>query len=286
MSISKLINAKELRLAQKIINNAKISSPPKLLIDLKNELSLKDPDEDKIIHWISEDIGLAAKIIKTINMPAYGLSVEVKSIEHAFSLFGIEKLKRFIIEPAYKQALDQSLSGFEAISEHSHQIGLIAEIIGVETEHQKMAGVFYLSGLFHDVGSLCLASQYSDYLNFFKENSHLRISFPMLERKKYQVSHTAVGVLLAKHWGLSTEICNAIYLHHTPISTFHMEVDSISNTLASTLMLADYIYHKYNNKLHVAPSEESELSYRTSVEELMIAEDTLELIENDCQDIF
>ena len=47
MSIKNIINEEELKVAMDLIRNSKIPSPPQVLIELKTELALKNPDEKK-----------------------------------------------------------------------------------------------------------------------------------------------------------------------------------------------------------------------------------------------
>ncbi|MFK5891838.1 MAG: HDOD domain-containing protein [Pseudomonadota bacterium] len=274
MGIKNLVNDNELRQAVKLINNVNIPSPPQLLLDLKNELSLLNPDAKKITAMISKDIGLASQLIKVLNSPFYGLEVEVTSIEHAISLLGLEKFNSVILQPAYHQALSQTVEGFSSISEHSHNIGLIAELIANELETDQQ-GLFYLAGLFHDVGALVLALNYPDYLELSEKNTLHPITLPLWEKEKYQVSHAAIGVLLAKKWGLSNTICNAIYLHHHLYATYRKEVGFESVTLAAVLQLADYFSSKKLEAYDVDASVEYGLIYNNAVKELMLTESNL-----------
>jgi HD-like signal output (HDOD) protein len=276
MSIRELIDIDELKSAQNIINATTIPSPPQLLIDLNSEFALEKPDTGKIVKWIGEDVALAARVIKTINMPFYGLNSQVNSIEHAISLFGVEKLKNLIIQPAYKLAMDKAFKGYENISEHCHQVGTIAEIIGQEYDH-SLTGLCYMTGLFHDVGSLFLAASYSDYMDFMKTYPEGSITQTLFEREKYGVSHATVGVLLAKHWGLPNEVCNAIYLHHTVIATYHKKVDTTSNTLAAIIQMAEhFLLNPQEEKTAEEFSQDPiTICYESAIEELMIDETML-----------
>jgi len=240
MSIKNLVNNDELREAVNLINKVKISSPPQLLIDLKTELALAKPNIKKIIDWVNKDISLASQVLKTVNSPLFGLEIEVNTLDHAFNLLGLEKFKDLILQPAYHHALKQSIEGFERISEHSHRTGLIAEIIANEIDSEDH-GQFYLAGLFHDVGCLILTLNYPDFPRLEQENILHPLTQRLWEKENYGVSHAAIGVLLAKKWGLSTTICNAIYLHHHLYATYRKEIDIAGVTMAATLQLADYL---------------------------------------------
>jgi len=274
MSIRNLVNSDELKEAVKLINNVKISSPPQLLLDIKTELAQANPNVKEIIDWINKDISLPAQVIKTVNSPLFGLEVEVNTIEHAFNLLGLEKFKNIVLLPAYHHALTQSIEGFERISEHSHRIGLITEIIANEIDTEDH-GQFYLAGLFHDVGCLVLTLNYPDFPKLEEKNLLHPLTQTLWEKEKYGVTHASSGVLLAKKWGLSTTICNAIYLHHHLYATYRKEIDLAGVTMAATLQLADYLNCKALGVLDIEKSVEYGLFYNNSVAELMLEDDSL-----------
>jgi len=280
VGIRNLINDNELRVAVDLINRSKIPSPPQLLLDLRKQLALENPDIKTVSSLVAKDIGLSAQVIKALNSPLYGLKIEITSIEHAISMFGMQKLKDIIVQPAYRKALDDTIEGFEDISENSHSVGLIAELIGNEVEN-NMHGIFYLAGLFHDVGALVMALHYSDYKEMYEQFTLHPITFPLLEREKYQVSHTAIGVLLAKKWGLANTVCNAIYLHHHLYATYRKELSAEDVTMASVLKLAQYYNYKNLQFLDVEGSVECNLIHNNAVGELMLEEQSLHRIEED-----
>jgi len=257
-------------------------------MDLKTELTLAEPDMQKIDHWISEDIGLAARVIKTINSPLYGLKVEVKSIEQAIHLLGINKLRDIIIPPAYRHAMEQSFTGFEAISETAHQVGAMAYMISneIESETEKKSGAFYLSGLFYHVGVLVLGSQFPDYMAQHEKHLLNPISWGSFELQNYGVRHTAVSVLLAKHWGLPNIVCSSIYLHHNAVATYRELIDTESMTMAASLTLAIHIVNKDILGLPVDESEECQSLYQSAMEELMLNEESFRDLEQDSKSIY
>lgn len=280
MGLETLIDKNELRYAVSLINKFKIPSPTQLVVDLKNELSLSQPNEKKIIELISQDIGLSSEVIKTLNSPFYNLKTEVTSLEYAIKLFGLEKLKDIIVQPAYRRALNVSLKGFESISKRSHDIGLVAEIIANEISSNQQ-GMFYMAGLFHDVGVIILAQNDPAYTELRYERTLRPITLVCLEKERYNVTHPAIGVLLAKKWGLSNIVCNAIYLHHHVYSTYRKQLDIESITMVSVLIVAIYLYNKNSSGLDVKNSVECALLYQNALEELMLDESAIDTIEDE-----
>ncbi|MFK5986208.1 MAG: HDOD domain-containing protein [Pseudomonadota bacterium] len=278
MSISDFIDKAELRIALDLINKVQIPSPPKVLLELKAELALADPSRNKIVTLIKSDIGLVSRVLKVLNSAAFNLAEEITSIEQAISLIGFNRLKTIIIQPAYQHALSQSINGFDNISNFSHLVGNIAETIGDEIE-SELSGHFYLCGLFHQVGVLVLSKVYPEYMDFYLSNHLHPLSFPVLEKERYHVNHFSISVLLAKSWGLSNTVCNAIFLQQIAYATYKDNMDSATITLVSILKISKYLALKNSSLFSLEQCDECAICYDTSVAELMLDETTIKNIE-------
>jgi len=284
MSISEFIDKDELKFALQLIKQVKISSPPQLLLTLKDELSQPAPDIKKVISLVKGDVALVSKILKTLNSVAFNLTKEITSIEQAVTLLGIKNLKDTIIQPAYQQALNQSMDGFEELSEISSSVGKIAVNISKEIE-DDLEGQFYLVGLFHLIGVFVLSKIYPDYMGFYEKNILHPVTFPVKEKEKYGVRNTSIAVLLAKSWGLTNTTCNAVYLQQTVYATYYKKLDPDTITLAASLKLAKYFVHKDISLLSVNNSLECTIFYDTAISELMLNEENLTNIEGSIEDM-
>ncbi len=272
-----LINKDELRSCVSLINKHKIPSPPQTLLDLKNEVLSSTPDMEFIFELISSDIGLSSAILKVTNSSQFNLPEKVFSIQHAVKLLGLSKLKDIIIQPAYKLAMQQNLNGFTNISNHSHYVGLTTSIISefVITNNDWDKSVFYLAGLFHDVGATVLSLEYPSYMDFYVKHEESPISLTYDEQTSYGATHVAIGVLLAKLWELPLDVCNSIYLHHHEYETFRSIANYETITLSAMLQLAHAL-----NYFHEKGHDENNVDYllikRNAIEELLLNDDQLE----------
>lgn len=95
---------------------------------------------------------------------------------------------------------------------------------------------------------------------------------------------SSIGVLLAKKWGLSNTICNAIYLHHRAYATYKGLIDAESVTMAAVLKLASFYHNKVTNPDNIGLTE-CRLLYMNAIDELMLEEDQLSEIESELIDI-
>lgn len=222
----------EIKAAMAKIQGLQVPSPPALLLSISNELTKPNPDKAKIISMINEDIALSGKILQIVNSPAYGLKNKVKSVEHATNLLGLPRLKTQVIAGALRYALEKSLPGFEAISEYSHCVGVGAQLFSNDVEEVSGEDA-YITGLFHEAGTMMMLQLFSDYRDFYTQHRNQPYNFIKQELESYSVSHTVIGFMLAYRWKLTENVCNAIYLSHTPIEN----IDDSLKPLVATLNL-------------------------------------------------
>jgi len=280
MGIENLIDKEELRKSIELINQCKIPSPPQLLIDIKKELDSDDVNTKHLMSMIKQDIGLSSSILKLINSSFYNFDDEITSMEQAVTLIGLKNIKDLILPPAYKLALSNTIKGFDKISEYCHLTGVIAEIIAREIE-TDLRGLFYLAGLFHDVGVIVLACKYPNYIELIEKHQFSPITLPLYEKDKFDITHTSVGVLLAKKWGLPNDVCNAIFLHHQVYGIYLFEVSQATITIAAVLKLASFLQNKLLHGSSNEAHDECGLMYRNAMKELMIDDDMLANIESE-----
>ena len=282
-SMPSKVDTAELRKAFEIIKGLSIPTPPALLLKLNEELNLPMPDDQKAVELIEKDIGLAARVLQVINSPAYNLRAEIHSIEHAVRLMGLKKLKDTIVRMALRKAMDDSMPDFQYLSEFSHMVGAGAALIAARIETIDPCDA-YMAGLFHEVGAIFLSQRFPDYIQFHEENRLRPLSLPAMEKENYGASHPAIGFLLAKHWKLPEEVCQAIYFHHSPTSDSGMTPEQAD--LCSTLKLGSYA--ALNRYLGRQTDQSSEcLSCRdASMAELMIDKETLNDYLIDCEKVY
>ena len=277
----RVIDKTELKYAVELINKHKIPSPPQTLMDLDKELTSEQPNQKLIFNLINKDIGLSSSILKVVNSSQYNLSTEVASIEHAVNLLGLNQLRNAIIQPAYKIALESNLKGFEEITEHSHYVGLISMFVSEHVTFQEPIdiNIFYLLGLFHDVGVVILAAEFSDYLSFYHKNEEKPLTMSIEEKANYNIRHVAIAVLLAKKWGLPDDVCNAIYLHHDVYGIYRNKVSYNTLSYSEILKLGHSLSHMfYFGDSKITDNDQNYIMYENSVRELSLDDEQIESI--------
>ncbi len=265
-----LADANEVQNTLEKIKGLQVPSPPALLLTISNELTKPSPDKKKIISLINDDIALSGKVLQIINSPAYGLRNKVKSVEHATNLLGLPKLKSQVITGALRYALERSLPGFEAISEFSHFVGVVAQMLAKDIEQVSEEDA-YICGLFHEAGTMMMLQLYSDYKDVYKNNRQFPGKFIQLEKQQYQVSHDVIGFMLAYRWKLASDVCNCIYFSHHQLA----DVDESAVTLLAVLHIAIHIANENILGLFAEEGDEGQLMLKAAMEKLAIDDDGL-----------
>jgi len=203
-----------LRAGLKAIQGVKIPDLPKEIMELDAALSSKFPNNQAITDIIESNTKLSGEVLRIVNSPVMKLKTPVKSIRESVDVLGYVNLRNLVISAAIKNLFNTH--EVEGIIEHSKDVAFccaeLSEYIADISRDEA-----YLLGLFHNGGSLLLATKDSDNYDkmFSRLNTH-PISGVQKEIDAYGASHADIGILLGQKWKLPVEMLNAIMLHHIP----------------------------------------------------------------------
>ncbi|CCH47902.1 response regulator [Pseudodesulfovibrio piezophilus] len=215
---------------------------PRVFQEIQLELNSKAPSIDKIASFITQDVGLVAKILNLVNSPFFGLPSHIASVHQAITMLGLETIESLVLSTHLFSMYDEStLPNFNLtlLWEHCFRVSNIARLIAeCEGEDRRLVTQCRMAGLLHDVGKLILASYFPD-----KYGAVLNIAATKggpvydLERKVYKTSHAEVGAYLMGLWGVSPEVVHGIGYHHS-----HNKMD---RSLTMYLSVANIIDHNF-----------------------------------------
>ena len=224
--------------AEKLLKTITIPVQPQIVIDLQLEMASTEPCFSQISTAVAKDVALAAKIIKLINSPFYGISRPVTSISQALSLLGLNNFNNIVLASVMQEVLKVEGGLNERFWEHTLLMARLCEMIAFRTR-MVSTDLAYMVGLFHDCAVPLMLNRFPDYDD---------IAFPglggghnviALEDERYSTNHAVVGSMVAKNWKLPGAVTLAIRHHHEP-SLDHIADDS-ARILTATLMLSDFI---------------------------------------------
>ena len=228
-----------------LIASIRIPPRPSLLADLQRELLREDPSPAAIGRIIASDVGMAGALLKLANSSFYGGKRKAKSIDQAIIFLGINQVAALMTGLLARQAIatdNRALASFWDISTRR------AEAMVYLSRKLRIgeADVAHTFGLFCDTGVPLLMERFPGYALTLAEaaNDPAR-PFTALEDERHSTNHAAIGCLLARNWGLSSDVSLAI-LHHQDYSVLDdSATDDAIRSLVALSLLAESAIQQY-----------------------------------------
>ncbi|MEQ9462406.1 MAG: HDOD domain-containing protein [Haliea sp.] len=173
---------------------------------------LDDPEE--IAAAVASEPAMAAELLRTVNSAAFALSTPISSIPHAIAYLGVGYVKGIVAQSALADTLPSTSSDPEQQSGMT-QLWKASQVSGAVTfalaqhvglERPSIASTL---ALLSNLGNMNIISSRPDMAALYSSGHSL------LERVQRQqdvlgFNSAIVGFLLAKHWGLPTEILTGL----------------------------------------------------------------------------
>jgi putative nucleotidyltransferase with HDIG domain len=213
-------------------------------------------DDRSTMHDFEEiiklDPVLVARLLRLVNSPYFGLAQKVESISKAVVFAGIIQLRNLVAVEALRGMFEGDDVDFSArkLWLHSATVAILSGMIAKRIFGKDGEDVF-LTAIIHDIGLIVenqvAAKQLREACKSFREGKGTLIE---CERNAIGTDHVEVGYLLARNWGLSQDVLNAMRSHH-----LSRQVESVSST-GSILLLAEYMAGKMQYGPVAGPIEE------------------------------
>jgi HD-like signal output (HDOD) protein len=232
---------------------ASVGIPPKpaILADLFREASQLEPDFRRVSQLIERDVAMAAAILKTANSSLYGLRTRVNSVQQAVNFLGLRTITYLVTGLALRAAFSgPGQPDLERFWDVSAKVALATghfarRLPGMDRDEA------YTYGLFQDCGIAVLVKRFADYKEVLRlANTATDRKFTDIETEHCGVDHALIGYLLARSWGLSEGIYEAIRMHHefAVLDPDSHELSSESLNLIGAALLAERALQLYSGK--------------------------------------
>ncbi len=228
-----------------LIRSIRIPPRPSLLADLQRELASSDPSPAAIGGIISSDVGMSGALLKLANSSFYGSQRTAKSIDQAIIFLGINQVAALMTGLLARQAIASdsvSLAAFWDLSTRRAQ-ALVFLSRRLRIGAPDVAHTF---GLFCDTGVALLLDRFPGYAATFEAaagDSARR--FTEVEDERHSTNHAAIGCLLARNWGLSSDVSWAILHHHDYSVIDDGASDDAVRSLVALSLLAERALQAY-----------------------------------------
>lgn len=209
------------RLADLVAGIDTLPSLPAQYMRLMEEVQSETSSLERVGQIVSEDIGMAATVLKLVNSSFFGLRQEVSGLVQAVTLLGLDIICALAISHHLFSTFDQRRVpgfSFDGLWRHSLVTGGFARKIALQARQDKSAvDRAFIAGLLHDAGKLVLGStvtdRYNEVLRIVHDENRL---VSQVESQVLGTTHAQVGAYLTGLWGLDDTVVEALAYHHRP----------------------------------------------------------------------
>lgn len=169
---------------------------------------------------IEKDPANAARALRLVNSPFYGLKNSVSDTNLGCSILGIQVIKNLVVQATVLQTFQTGADpGFDAnrLQDRSFKAAVACRLLAQATTLAEDLGKegAYTCGLLQDVGKLILLASHAErFLSAVRMARTNAITLARAEARVFGVHHGHVGGLLAERWQLAEAVQHAIYHHH------------------------------------------------------------------------
>ena len=228
-----------------LIKSIRIPPRPSLLADLQRELASPDPSPAEIARIVASDVGMSGALLKLANSSIFGGRRKAKSIEQAILFLGINQVASLMTGLLARQAIPANSAALASFWDVSSRR---AEAMVFLSRRLRIgeADVAHTFGLFCDTGVPLLMDRFPAYAATYAAASlEAERPFTALEHERHSTSHTAIGTLLARNWGLSEDVAWSILHHHDYAVLDDADTSSTVRSLVALSLLAENAIRKY-----------------------------------------
>jgi len=197
-----------------LMRSIRIPPRPSLLADMQRELSGAEPSPMEIGRIVASDAGMSGALLKLANSALFGAARQSKSVNQAIGFLGVNQVASLMTGLLARQAIPAdgaALSTFwETSARRAVAMVFLSRRLRIGTP--DMAHTF---GLFCDTGMALLTARFPGYSDTFDAACREPVRpFTAIEDERHATNHAAIGSLLARSWGLPSELAWAILHHH------------------------------------------------------------------------
>ena len=207
----------------------------------------------EIAMIVETDPPIAARLLQLTNSPALGLADEVDTVQDAIELLGLRQTYLAVLSSAVLNITEASRHfDYHGYWRSASFIANAARNIAERCALGRKAGIF-TAGLLADIGRYTLSQLIPNPYSMIHEGmpqAHLIAA----EEDLLGIGHPEAGYILAAHWGLPSDIAQAIRFHHRPLQA--LEHHDVVAVIALGAVMAEARDHE------IEPAYEHFIPYR------------------------
>jgi len=202
---------------QQTLASIEIPACPAVVMQVMSEAQKDAPDLNELTRIIAADVGMSAFAIKLANSSLFRRGDATSSVPQALSRLGTRNIVNIVVAVALRntlagdiapEVLDRFWNRAAAVAQAASQVARTAKGIA--------ADLAYTYALFHNAAMPAMMRRFKDYGVMLDELERTGNSLAVEENARYRCTHAVVGAMLARNWGMSRQIADAIRFHHDP----------------------------------------------------------------------
>ncbi|MBF0557431.1 MAG: diguanylate cyclase [Nitrospirae bacterium] len=196
---------------------------------------------DQISSIIETDPSMAAKLLRVVNSPAYGLSLPKGNVKQAVFHIGFHMVMTLALESMFFDYFRNSAENMNNLFfwRHCLAVAQLSRHLAVSVGHPSPDDV-YTAGLLHDIGKTILDRygkiSYGDFIKARCGSAGLLIEE---EADIIGLGHDEVGAYFCCKWNLPPSITLAVKFHHQPFAYLGLSHDDA--LLIACVSMADFM---------------------------------------------
>ncbi len=222
-----------------IFKDVRIPPLPAAVSRLIAEAGRQEPDIDRLVHLISAEAAIAAKMVETVNSAMFGLRTPVTDVRRAVTVLGVKKVRSLALGFATMATVPRPKSAFfnhQAFWQDSLLRASLARAL-CRLTMPDLAEEAFTAALLADIALPVLLVSWSEYyLPVVQQwrDSSMRLS--EIERQHFGWDHGQAGAWIARSWGLPDEMVFYLGAHNLPLEK--IGVPELEHSIALPLAVA------------------------------------------------
>ena len=223
-----------------LVNEVREMPPlPQSIIQILEIVNNDKSSSQELAKVFERDPTLAVNILKLANLPVYGFTSKISTINHAIVCLGLEMVKSIALTSCTHEMLNKEIPAYSLgegmLWQHAISCATCARIIAQRIGYKDNEEA-YIAGLLLDIGKIILSGFAEDEFNQVSERAEKnKIPFNIAEQEVLGFGHPQVGGRIIKKWNLPSALVEAVQHHHQPNNT------KTHKTLTNIVHLADAI---------------------------------------------
>ena len=194
-------------------------SPPDVCLKVAEMVGSNTASAEEFGEVIIRDPSFAARILKLVNSPYFGLRTKVGTVSRAVAVIGTNELSNLVYSLCAVKTfsgISSALTNMNTFWRHSVYCALAGGSLAKRANILHPERLF-VAGLLHDIGTLIINARLPEIAEkIILSASGDEHALYLAEQEQLGFDHARLGAMMLRNWNLPETTCDAIAWHHEP----------------------------------------------------------------------